>query len=134
MATIKRFEDLLIWQKARELCSDIHKIVTKSDFRDYELRRQITGSSGSVMDNPAEGFERGSTKEFIQFLGFAKGSGGEVKSQLYRLLDTGAIDKITFDKLYDKADALNNMVGSFIEYLKKTDIKGKRFSNKEKKD
>jgi four helix bundle protein len=85
MATIKRFEDILSWQKARELNKFIGDIIDKGKFkRSYKLIDQIEGSSGSIMDNIAEGFERGGNKEFIQFLYISKGSCGEFRSQLYR--------------------------------------------------
>ena len=66
--TVKRFEDLEIWQEARELCKDIYRLTYVEPFvKDFKLRGQIRGSSGSIMDNIAEGFERGGNKEFIQF-------------------------------------------------------------------
>ena len=82
--TIERFEDLEIWQMARELCKVIRDITEKEPFcRDFTLRDQIKGSSGSVMDNIAEGYERDGTKEFINFLSMSKGSCGECRSQSY---------------------------------------------------
>ena len=88
MSKVERFEDLKIWQLARELCQMIHKLTIKDQFsRDFKLVGQINGSSGSIMDNIAEGFERDGNKEFIQFLTFSKGSCGEIRSQLYRALD-----------------------------------------------
>ena len=81
MATIKRFEDLEIWQEARRLSKIIHKISIETDLKtDFKFREQIKSSSGSVMDNIAEGFERGTRAEFIQFLGYSKGSCGEFRS------------------------------------------------------
>jgi four helix bundle protein len=81
MATIQRSEEMVAWQKARELSRDIYRVSAQNEFaRDYDLKSQIRRSSGSVMDNIAEGFERGGKNEFIQFLGIAKGSAGEVRS------------------------------------------------------
>ncbi len=81
MATIHRFEDLEIWQKGRTLCNAIYPLTLNGSFeKDFKLRDQINGSSGSVMDNIAEGFERDGKNEFRQFLSIAKGSCGEVRS------------------------------------------------------
>ncbi len=88
MSTIKSFEDLSCWQLAREVASEIGQHCRRGRLRaDASLVDQIRRSSGSVMDNLADGFDRGSRGEFVQFLGYAKGSAGEVKSQLYRAFD-----------------------------------------------
>lgn len=128
MATINRFEDLQIWQKARELCRLIHQITQGKKFaQDYFLKKQILSSSGSTMDNIAEGFERGGNKEFIQFLAIAKGSAAEVRSQLYRAIDQEYIDQPTFDQLYRLSEEISKMTGSFIDYLKQSTHKGRKF-------
>ena len=99
-ATINRFEDLEIWKEARRLASEIHKIATETELKnDYRFKDQIKASSGSVMDNIAEGFERDRNIEFRQFLSIAKGSAGETRSQLYRVLDFGYIDETQFELL-----------------------------------
>lgn len=83
MATIKRFEDLEIWQIARRLCKEVFNLTNKGPFlKDFKFRDQIRSSSGSIMDNIAEGFERSSRLEFVNFLSIAKGSAGETRSQL----------------------------------------------------
>jgi four helix bundle protein len=88
VATIQRYEEIQSWQKARELTSWIYAVTQQDAFaRDWGLRDQIRGAAVSVMSNIAEGFERGSRQEFIQFLSVAKASAGEVQSQLYAALD-----------------------------------------------
>ncbi|WP_291788063.1 four helix bundle protein, partial [Cecembia sp.] len=91
---IYRFEDLDIWQEARELCKAVRVLTKRKEFsKDFKLCSQINSSSGSIMDNVAEGFERDGNKEFIQFLSIAKGSNGETKSQAYRSFDAGFINE-----------------------------------------
>jgi len=88
MATFKKFEDITAWQKARELTRLVYEITKNGNFsKDFSLRDQIRRASVSIMSNIAEGFDRGGRKEFIQYLSIAKGSVGEVKSQLYTALD-----------------------------------------------
>lgn len=88
MAVIKRFEDLEVWQIARELCNYIFMLTSKGEFsKDISLKNKIRNSSGSSMDNISEGFGRGGKIEFIHFLSISNGSANEVKSQLYRALD-----------------------------------------------
>jgi len=84
----KRFEELPCWQMARELCRTVFDLVNQKEFRkDFSLKNQIWAAAGSVMDNIAEGFDDGSTREFIRFLGYSQRSSSEVQSQLYRALD-----------------------------------------------
>ena len=132
MATITKFEELEIWQMARELANEIFEVFSNSEpfSRDYKLKDQINGSSGSVMDNIAEGFERGGRNEFINFLTYSKGSAGEVKSQLYRALDRKYITKEQFDHLYEKADMIGKKTGAFINYLNSSEHKGTKFKNR----
>src|SRR5690349_7503603 len=88
MATIQKFEDINSWKEARILNQKIGTLIDEGRFKhSYKLINQIEGSAGSIMDNIAEGFERGGNREFIQFLYIAKGSCGEFRSQLYRALD-----------------------------------------------
>src|SRR5215212_7916365 len=101
MATIKRVENLLSWQKARELNRIIGSLIDEGKFKhSYKLIGQIESSSGSIMDDIAEGFERGGNKEFVQFLYISKGSCGEFRSQLYRALDRKYIQQVEFDELF----------------------------------
>ena len=117
MDKIRRFEDLETFQRARELCKKIYSITETEPFRhDLRFVQQIRAAAGSVMDNIAEGYERNGNKEFVNFLYIAKGSCGEVRSQLIRANDVGFIDDTTFHQLYD--DALE--VGRKIYYLSET--------------
>jgi four helix bundle protein len=118
MATVQQFEDLHVWQEARNLVREIYLAAKRTGFRkDFSLRDQITRASASTMSNIAEGFERGSRKEFIQFLNIAKGSNGEVRSQLYIALDQQYIDQGTFQGLHAVSLSLSRRLARFIQYL-----------------
>lgn len=131
MATYKSFEDLEIWQLSRELCNDIFGVIENSNLKNnYRLANQIDGSSGSIMDNIAEGFERGGNKEFIQFLYISKASCGETRSQLYRVLDRNFISNELFEILKEKTTNLSKKIGGFILYLEKSDFKGAKYKNR----
>ena len=128
MATITRFEDLEIWKEARRLAKEIHLITVETDLKsDFRCRDQIKASSGSVMDNIAEGFERNGNLEFRQFLSIAKGSAGETRSQLYRVLDYNYIDVVKFEILKTDFENLSGKINNFISYLNKKDFKGTKF-------
>lgn len=128
MATIKRFEDIEVWQKARELCNLNYPLTLRDSFaRDYKLRNQINGACGSVMDNIAEGFERDGNGEFRQFLSVAKGSCGEVRSQLYRALDRKHITEEEFQRGLQFSEELSRKLSSFIAYLSTSEIKGLKY-------
>lgn len=125
MATIQSFEEIESWKTARELCRRIGILIDDGRFKNsYRLISQIDAASGSVMDNIAEGFERGSRAEFINFLGYAKGSCGELRSQLYRLLDRTYINQSEFDELFEMTSKTSAMIQKFIAYLIKTEIAG----------
>ena len=129
MPTIKQFEDLEIWQMAREQANVLWKIYCEGTFaKDYELRNQIIRSSGSVMDNIAERFERTGNKEFINFLLISKASNGEVRSQLYRAFDRLHINQEKFDELKNKTENLSKKITAFIKYLKDSEFKGFRYT------
>jgi len=128
MAKIERFEDIKAWQLARALCKQIHGFTLKPAFsRDYRLIGQIKGSSGSIMDNIAEGFERNGNREFIQFLSISKGSSGETRSQLYRAIDNEYITKEEFDTTFQKVEEVSKLICGFMEYLNQSEIKGSKF-------
>ena len=128
MATITKFEDLEIWQVARQLAKEIHVISKETDLKtDYRFKEQIKSSSGSVMDNIAEGFERDGNLEFRQFLSIAKGSAGESRSQIYRLYDFEYISEEKFLDLKNKYENLSGKIKNFITYLNKKDYKGNKF-------
>jgi four helix bundle protein len=130
MAKIEQFEDLEIWQIAREVCHDIWQIIeTTSLEKDFKLKEQINRSSGSVMDNIAEGFERGGNREFYQFLSISKASCGETRSQLYRCLDRKHIDKAKFERLYEKSLLNSKKISAFMKYLKSSNRKGFKYDS-----
>ncbi|HQO65044.1 MAG TPA: four helix bundle protein, partial [Syntrophorhabdus sp.] len=100
MAKIEKFEDIEAWEKARRIAKNVYAACRQVEFsRDFGLRDQMQRAAVSIMSNIAEGFERGTNKEFIQFLFIAKGSAGEVRSQLYLALDLGYINQDVFDSL-----------------------------------
>ena len=120
----KSFEELPCWQKARELSQKTFKLINKGQFsRDYSLKDQIWRSSGSVMDNVAEGFDDGSVKEFVRFLGYSQRSCGEVQSQLYRALDCEYISQEEFQDVYNLAGECRQQIKGFRKYLRTCDFK-----------
>jgi len=128
MSTWNSFEDIDIWQLARAFCKDIHRITQYDGLKkDYRLKDQITGSSGSIMDNIAEGFERGGNKEFIQFLSISKGSAGESRSQLYRIYDCDYITEKEFLELKQKISMISGKLSNLIKYLKQSEFKGIKY-------
>jgi len=125
MGTIQRFEDLEIWKNARLLCQEIRELTQNSTLsKDYSIKDQILRSSGSIMDNIAEGFERDGKKEFLQFLYIAKGSLGETRSQLYRCFDAKHITEEQSNKLLQDCYNLSAQIKHFINYLAKSGIEG----------
>jgi len=118
MATFKRFEEMHVWQSARELVKLIYVISKQHDFsRDFALRDQIRRAAISVMSNIAEGFGSGSDAEFIRFLGYARRSVSETQSQLYAALDQCYTSSEEFDELYLKANITERQINALIGYL-----------------
>lgn len=128
MATIKSFEEIEVWKKARVYAQKVYAQTIKGTFaRDFSLKDQINASSGSIMDNIAEGYGRGGNKEFINFLGYARGSADESRSQLYRALDRNHITAEIFSELKDDAIEICKMLTGFMSYLQASDIRGSKF-------
>ena len=120
MDKISKFEDLIAWQKARELTKEIYSVSKNGDFgKDFGLRDQIRRASVSVMSNIAEGFDRGGRPEFHQYLVVAKASCAEVRSQLYVALDAGYLSGELFDQLFCMADEVSRIVNGLRSAVKK---------------
>ncbi len=114
----ERFEDLPVWQVARQMTRRVYEVTNQGTFaRDYGLRDQIRRAAVSVMSNIAEGFESRTQALFIDFLGRAKGSAGEVRAQLYVAADAGYLDQAQFRALYDQAESCSRQLRSFMTYL-----------------
>lgn len=128
MAVVRDFEELAIFQKARELSKKIYPITQRSEFK-YDTRfvQQIRAAAGSIMDNIAEGFERGGNKEFLNFLYIAKGSCGEVRSQLIRANDLGYLTKEEYDELYTECRKLSAGIMNFIKEIRTSEFAGAKF-------
>ena len=133
MASIKKFEDIISWQKARELNRMIGKYIDENKFnKNYGLINQIERSAGSIMDNIAEGFERSGNKEFLQFLYIAKGSCGEFRSQLYRALDRKYVTQPEFDALYNQVKNIIVLLQKLVPYLEGSTLHGVKYKNRAK--
>lgn len=125
----RSFEELAIFQKARELSKSVYELTWVEPFKhDFRFVQQITASVGSVMDNIAEGYERNGNKEFINFLYIAKGSCGEVRSQILRAHDVHYIDDKTYNQMYSDCKKLSAGIMNFIKDLRSKDLKGAKFS------
>jgi len=118
---IEKFEDIEAWKEARQLVNQIYSVFMNN--KDYSFRDQIQRAVLSVMSNIAEGFDRGSNKEFIQFLVIARGSVSEVKSLSYAALDIGYVNDDIFNKIAERCFKLTNLLNGFIRYLKTSDRK-----------
>ena len=128
MSAVRDFEELAIFQKARELSKKIYPVTNKDGFKsDFRFVQQIRAAAGSIMDNNAEGFERGGNKEFLNFLYIAKGSCGEVRSHLIRANDIGYLTSQEYDELYSECRKLSAGIMNFIKEIKASDITGAKF-------
>jgi four helix bundle protein len=120
MTKVRRFEDLICWQKARKLANSIHGLTRHPEFiKDFRLRDQILDAAGSVMHNIAEGCDSGTDREFIRFLKMARRSGSEVQSELYLALDRKYITEAKLTQAYEQADETKKVINGLIAYLRK---------------
>ncbi len=128
MGKVRKFEDLEIWQIARKTSNFVESLFNSTGIsHNSRLMNQMEGSSGSIMDNIAEGFGRDGNKEFHNFLSYAKGSANELKSQAYRAYDKKLISIEQFQKLTGLCDELMNRIGALMQYLRTSDFKGQKF-------
>ena len=119
LGNFKKFEELPCWQKTRELCQAVSSLINNCKLsKDTNLKSQMWKAGGSAMDNIAEGFDDGSSREFIRFLGYSQRSCGEVQSQLYRALDCGYISNSEFKVVYDLASECRKQIKGFRKYLR----------------
>ena len=125
---VRYFEDLVVYQKARALANEVYALTRRAAFaKDPGLVNQIRRAAVSVLSNIAEGFERGSNTEFVQFLYIAKGSCGEVRAQLAIALDQGYLTEAEHGKTSDHCRLVSGMLSGLIDYLKGARIRGDKF-------
>lgn len=118
---IERFEDIDAWKESRKLVNIVYALSNEEEFsRDFGLKNQFRGASVSIMSNIAEGFDRGTNREFIQFLVIARASTSEVKSHLYVALDRKYVNQEKFEETYNQATKVTSLIDGFIRYLKKS--------------
>jgi len=128
MSTIKKFEEITAWQVARELAQAVYALTRSGQLsKDFGMRDQLQRAAVSVGSNIAEGFERNGNKEFAKFLWIAKGSAGEVASQLYTALDAGYITQEQFDEVYNLARRCSYLTYKFILSLRTSSVTGERY-------
>ena len=128
MAAVRDFEELAIFQKARELSKKIYPVTNREGFKsDYRFVQQIRAAAGSIMDNIAEGFERTGNKEFLNFLYIAKGSCGEVRSQLIRANDVGYLTPEEYEELYSDCRKLSASIMNFIKEIRTSEFAGAKY-------
>lgn len=119
MAKIESFEDLDIWKEAVKVAVKIYKITSEGKLeKDFRAKDQLRAAAISISNNIAEGFEYNSNKAFLRFLLYAKGSAGELRSELYVLKEAGIIDKDIFQELHDDVKKVSRNIQGFRKYLK----------------
>lgn len=131
MTTVRQFEELLCWKKARELTREIYKAF--GNCRDFGFKDQVQRAAVSVMSNIAEGFESGTRQEFLNYLYIAKGSAGEVRAQLYAACDIGYLNMEIFKHLNSLAVECSRLTASFIKGLKASKFQGLQFKKEKTK-
>lgn len=125
----ERFEDFIVWQESRELVRQVYACTRRGDFaKDFGFCDQIRRASVSIPSNIAEGYERNSNKELLRFLYIAKGSAGEVRSQLYQALDLGYMEQIVFSRLYDQVLRISILIYHWIQSIQQSNYKGVRYN------
>ena len=128
MAKIGKFEDIEAWQLTRVICQKVESLFTETSLgKNYALRNQMERSSGSIMNNIAEGYGRGGNQEFHNFLSYSKGSTAELKSQLYRARDKNLIIDVQYEELKADCTRSENKIGAFMFYLRKSEYKGLKY-------
>jgi four helix bundle protein len=124
---VGRFEELVAWQKARELRTHVYRVSRLQPFeRDFEMRNQIRGAALSVMSNIAEGFERNRNTEFLYFLRVARASCGEVQSQLYAAFDEGYLHENALRDLLDRAAEVSRIIRGLQNSIERNQALGTR--------
>ena len=128
MATFKRFEEIEAWQEARKRAKQLYSLSSTEKFsKDFGLRDQVRRAGVSIMANIAEGYERGGSGEFIQFLSIAKGSAAEVRPHLYVALDQEYVGEQRFSELIDQVEITARKLSKLIAYLRGSEIKGVKY-------
>jgi len=131
VSSLRHFEEIEAWQLARILTRRIYECSGTGAFsKDFALQGQMRRASVSIMSNIAEGFERGGSREFGQFLSVAKGSAAEVQSHLYVALDAGYISAAEFDDLQRQAMSVKRLVAGFMNYLKESPLRGQKLARR----
>lgn len=119
MGKVERFEDLKTWQKATQIAIDIYKLSESGSLKsDFGTKDQIRRAALSISSNIAEGFEYNNNKEFVRFLKYAKGSAGELRSQLFILSELDIIEKTRYNSMLNELNSLSSQLSSFITYIK----------------
>ncbi|MBI5367519.1 MAG: four helix bundle protein [Planctomycetes bacterium] len=132
MSSIERFEDLDVWKKSRVLTNEVYDVTLSGSFaRDFKLHDQLRAAAVSIMSNIAEGFERDGDNEFAQFLALAKGSAGEVRSELYVSLDRKYLTPAQFEVLFAHVSEISRMLFSLSRYLRQSNLRGRKYKKGE---